>query len=115
MNGFMSFMEQKDYANNAKDCRTTTFISNSKRGYFYITVNDRRIIFLLSFLNLPIDAYMEWIAPFRYILDIPFRFTVGLMALYAAFGVGASLANFYQLNQLSAGLLSVLAFFTSIS
>lgn len=92
MNGFMSFMEQKIMPT-TQNCRTTTFISNSKRGYFYITVNDRRIIFVI-FLNLPIDAYMEWIAPFRHILDIPFRFTVGLMALYAAFGVGASLANF---------------------
>ncbi|MDQ7863818.1 hypothetical protein RCO48_30365 [Peribacillus frigoritolerans] len=61
-------------------------------------------------LNFPINGYDEWIAPYRAALDVPFRFTVGAMALYAAFGVGSALAGHYKLDQLSAGLLSVLAF-----
>lgn len=97
-----------------KNCRTTTFISNSKRGYFYITVNDRRIIFCYL-LNLPIDAYMEWIAPFRHILDIPFRFTVGLMALYAAFGVGASLRELLSAQSVKCRVIICTRLFTSIS
>lgn len=109
MNGFMSFMEQKIMPTTQKIAgqRHLLAIRNGVISTLPLTSSDR----FRYLLNLPIDAYMEWIAPFRHILDIPFRFTVGLMALYAAFGVGASLANFYQLNQLSAGLLSVLAFY----
>lgn len=109
MNGFMSFMEQKIMPTTQKIAgqRHLLAIRNGVISTLPLTIVGS---FFVIFLNLPIDAYMEWIAPFRHILDIPFRFTVGLMALYAAFGVGASLANFYQLNQLSAGLLSVLAF-----
>lgn len=66
--------------------------------------------FFVILLNFPIDGYDEWIAPYRAALDVPFRFTVGAMALYAAFGVGSALAGHYKLDQLSAGLLSVLAF-----
>lgn len=109
MNGFMSFMEQKIMPTTQKIAgqRHLLAIRNGVISTLPLTIVGS---FFVIFLNLPIDAYIEWIAPFRHILDIPFRFTVGLMALYAAFGVGASLANFYQLNQLSAGLLSVLAF-----
>lgn len=69
--------------------------------------------FFVIFLNLPFDGYEQFIEPYRATLDIPFRFTVGIMALYAAFGVGSSLAQSYKVDQLSAGLLSVLAFLIS--
>ncbi|STY45146.1 PTS system N,N'-diacetylchitobiose-specific EIIC component [Listeria grayi] len=62
------------------------------------------------FLNLPINGYEEWIAPIRPILDIPFRFTVGVMALYAAFSVGHFLGESYKVDPLSSGLLSTLGF-----
>ncbi|GLC87309.1 PTS sugar transporter subunit IIC [Lysinibacillus piscis] len=66
--------------------------------------------FFVILLNFPINGYDEFIADFRPVLDIPFRFTVGAMALYASFGVAYALAGHYKLDQLSAGLLSVLAF-----
>jgi cellobiose PTS system EIIC component len=66
--------------------------------------------FFVILLNFPITGYDEWIAPYRDILDIPFRFTVGAMALYASFGVAYALAGHYKMDQLSTGLLSVLAF-----
>lgn len=69
--------------------------------------------FFVIFLNLPFEGYDQWIEPYRATLDIPFRFTVGIMALYAAFGVGSFLAQSYKVDQLSAGMLSVLAFIIS--
>ncbi|GGE81033.1 PTS sugar transporter subunit IIC [Priestia taiwanensis] len=66
--------------------------------------------FFVIFLNMPIDGYNEWIAPYRAIIDIPFRFTFGILALYAAYGVGSCLAQSYGIDQLSAGFLSTLAF-----
>ncbi len=87
MNGFMSFMEQKIMPTTQKIAgqRHLLAIRNGVISTLPLTIVGS---FFVIFLNLPIDAYMEWIAPFRHILDIPFRFTVGLMALYAAFGVG---------------------------
>lgn len=66
--------------------------------------------FFCIFLNLPIDGYTEFIAPYTAILDIPFRFTVGILALYASYGIASSLARHYELNELNAGLLAVMAF-----
>jgi PTS system cellobiose-specific IIC component len=66
------------------------------------------------FLNLPIDGYEELIANIRPVLDIPFRFTVGVMALYAAFSVGHFLGNSYKVDPLSSGLLSTLGFLISV-
>lgn len=45
--------------------------------------------FFVILLNIPIKGYMDFIAPWRDILDVPFRFTVGLMSLYAAFTIGS--------------------------
>ncbi|WP_125580102.1 PTS sugar transporter subunit IIC [Lacticaseibacillus suibinensis] len=66
------------------------------------------------FLNLPIDGYDQMIAGFRPILDIPFRFTVGIMGLYAAFSVAHYLGSSYKLDPLSSGLLAVVGYLISV-
>lgn len=66
------------------------------------------------FLNLPIEGYEEMISSIRPTLDIPFRFTVGVMALYAAFSVGHFLGESYKVDPLSSGLLSTLGFLISV-
>lgn len=69
--------------------------------------------FFCIFLNLPIPGYSEWIAPYLNIIDVPFRFTVGIFALYAAYGIGASLASYYRLDEIGGGLLATVAFMVS--
>jgi PTS system cellobiose-specific IIC component len=59
--------------------------------------------------NLPIPGYTEWVAPYLNALDVPFRFTVGLMSLYAAFTIGSNLGNSYKLDKITSGFLSMLA------
>jgi len=69
--------------------------------------------FFCIFLNIPIDGYSDLIAPYVSIIDVPFRFTVGILALYAAYGIGASLARYYKLDTLTAGILATVAFLVS--
>ncbi|WP_270527026.1 PTS sugar transporter subunit IIC [Longibaculum muris] len=69
--------------------------------------------FFCILLNIPIDGYSEFIAPYLNIIDVPFRFTVGILALYAAYGIGASLARYYKLDQLGCGMLATVAFLVS--
>ncbi|NMA74992.1 MAG: PTS sugar transporter subunit IIC [Bacteroidales bacterium] len=69
--------------------------------------------FFTILLNIPIDSVAEKINEFRPILDIPFRFTFGLLALYSTFTIGATLAESYNLDTKTAGILSVLGFVIS--
>ena len=41
---------------------------------------------------------------------LPYRMTMYIMALYATFGIGASLAKSYNLDQVSGGILATIAF-----
>lgn len=66
--------------------------------------------FFVIFLNFPIPAVAEKLTPFLPILDIPYRFTVGILALYATFGIASSLAQSYKLDQLTAGIIAVMSF-----
>ncbi|APX71324.1 PTS transporter subunit EIIC [Companilactobacillus allii] len=63
--------------------------------------------------NIPIESVANFLAPYKEILDIPFRYTVGILALYATFGIASSLAESYKLDKLTNGMLAVLAFLVS--
>ena len=43
--------------------------------------------FFTIFLNFPIPSIAAIIEPYLPILDIPFRYTVGILARYATFGI----------------------------
>lgn len=58
----------------------------------------------------PIPALQAAVAPFVGKILLPFRLTVGLMALYASYGMGYSLAKSYKLDGISGGVLSLTAF-----
>lgn len=60
--------------------------------------------------NIPYQPYMDFIQPYLSVMDIPFRFTVGMLALYATFGIASSLAESYKLDHTSVAMLAVLAF-----
>ena len=66
--------------------------------------------FFTIFLNFPIPSVAAMIEPYLAILDIPFRYTVGILALYATFGIASQLAKSYKVDSLTAGILSVMAF-----
>ncbi|ACK88004.1 PTS system, cellobiose-specific IIC component [Bacillus cereus AH820] len=113
MNGFMSFMEQKIMPTTQKIAgqRHLLAIRNGVISTLPLTIVGS---FFVIFLNLPIDAYMEWIAPFRHILDIPFRFTVGLMALYAAFAGRRFAREFLSAQSIKCRVIICTRLFTSI-
>ncbi|MDR2832695.1 MAG: PTS transporter subunit EIIC [Streptococcaceae bacterium] len=64
--------------------------------------------FFTVIINLPIPGWADTVGPYMRAFDVPFRFTVGIMSLYAAFTIGASLAQEYKLEQKTAGFLSML-------
>lgn len=67
--------------------------------------------FFLIFNNLPFPGWPEFIAPFSATLVLPFRMTMGLMAIYATFVMGSDLAKSYKLDSVTGGILSLGAFF----
>lgn len=68
--------------------------------------------FIMVFANFPIPAVAEWLAPHIANLTIPFRITMGLMAIYASFAMGDSLDKSYDLDGVTGGVLSLAAFLT---
>lgn len=60
--------------------------------------------------NMPIPVIANFLAPYQSILDIPFRFTVGILSLYATFGIASALASSYKLDALTNGILATMAF-----
>ncbi|ADL07120.1 PTS sugar transporter subunit IIC [Thermosediminibacter oceani] len=66
--------------------------------------------FFLIVASPPIPALAEKIQPYASQILIPFRLSVGLMALYAAHGIGYSLAKSYNLDPVAGGLLALASF-----
>ncbi len=112
MNKLMKFIEEKigPFANAMGSQRHMRAVRNGIIATLPLTIVGS---FFVVFLNVPINGYAEIIAPFRNALDVPFRYTVGIMSLYAAFGIASSLAKSYKLDELSSGFLAVVAFLIS--
>lgn len=62
----------------------------------------------------PIPALAKLVEPHIGTILIAFRLTVGLMALYASYGIGHSLAKSYKLDAVSGGVLAMAAFVLTI-
>ncbi len=65
--------------------------------------------FFTILLNLPIPGYSLMVAPYLVALDVPFRFTVGLMSIYATFTIGSFLGGTYKLDRNTSGFLAMVA------
>ncbi|HFD0501389.1 TPA: PTS sugar transporter subunit IIC [Enterococcus faecium] len=67
--------------------------------------------FFMVFINLPFPGWNEFIAPYSATIVLPFRITMGLMAIYATFVMGSDLAKSYGLDSMTGGILSLGTFF----
>ena len=65
----------------------------------------------MVFINLPFPGWNEFIAPYSATIVLPFRITMGLMAIYATFVMGSDLAKSYGLDSVTGGILSLGTFF----
>ena len=92
MNGFVGFIEQKlmPVANKVGMQRHMVAIRKGIIATLPLTIVGS---FFTILLNFPIESVAAFIEPYREVLDIPFRYTVGLLALYATFGIAFSLAK----------------------
>ncbi|GAA0419206.1 MULTISPECIES: PTS cellobiose transporter subunit IIC [Virgibacillus] len=61
----------------------------------------------------PVKSWTEFMKPFTPTLSIPVNATFGLLGLIAVFAIAYHLARSYNLDGLSAGVLSVAAFFVA--
>lgn len=61
----------------------------------------------------PVEAWSEFMAPYAEALSIPVDATFGLIGLVAVFSIAYSLAKSYGIDELSAGVLSLSAFFVA--
>ncbi|WP_430611917.1 PTS sugar transporter subunit IIC [Enterococcus sp. DIV0876] len=109
MNGFVAFIEEKlmPVANKVGMQRHMVAIRKGIIATLPLTIVGS---FFTILLNFPIESVAALIEPYREVLDIPFRYTVGLLALYATFGIASSLAKSYQLDSLTAGILATMSF-----
>lgn len=109
MNGFVGFIEQKlmPVANKVGMQRHMVAIRKGIIATLQLTIVGS---FFTILLNFPIESVAAFIEPYREVLDIPFRYTVGLLALYATFGIASSLAKSYKLDSLTAGILATMSF-----
>ncbi|GAB7306401.1 MULTISPECIES: PTS sugar transporter subunit IIC [Enterococcus] len=109
MNGFLGFIEQKlmPVANKVGMQRHMVAIRKGIIATLPLTIVGS---FFTILLNFPIESVAAFIEPYREVLDIPFRYTVGLLALYATFGIASSLAKSYKLDSLTAGILATMSF-----
>ncbi len=109
MNGFVQWMEVKlmPIANKFGSQRHMTAIRKGLIATMPLTIVGS---FFTIFQNIPIEAYTKLIEPYQAILDIPSRYTMGLLALYATFGIASSLAKSYKLDSLTCGILALTAF-----
>lgn len=109
MNNFVNFLEAKilPAANKLGQQRHMTAIRKGIIATLPLTIVGS---FFTILSNMPIPAVANFLAPYQAILDIPFRFTVGILSLYATFGIASALAASYKMDTLSSGILGVLAF-----
>lgn len=109
MNGFVGFIEQKlmPVANKVGMQRHMVAIRKGIIATLPLTIVGS---FFTILLNFPIESVAAFIEPYREVIDIPFRYTVGLLALYATFGIASSLAKSYKLDSLTAGILATMSF-----
>ncbi|MGF2116537.1 PTS sugar transporter subunit IIC [Enterococcus casseliflavus] len=109
MKGFVEFIEQKlmPIANKVGMQRHMVAIRKGIIATLPLTIVGS---FFTILLNFPIESVAAVIEPYREVLDIPFRYTVGLLALYATYGIASSLAKSYKLDSLTAGILATMSF-----
>src|SRR5579859_8180506 len=83
-------------------------------------VRDAFIIFTLPLIiagsvflivaNPPIPALADLLKPYQNAILVPFNLSFGLMALFLAFGVAYSLAQYYRTEPVQPGILSMVIF-----
>lgn len=112
MNNFVNFLEMK-VAPVAGRISSQRHMSAIRKGI--IATLPLTIVgsFFTILLNIPIEAISNWMEPYKAVLDLPFRYTVGILSLYATFGIASALAKSYKLDSLTSGLMAVLAFLIS--
>lgn len=111
MKKFYSFFEEK----------VGPVVEKLARNHYLIGIRDGMIatvpftiigsVFIII-QQFPVQAWLDFIAPISDMLSIPNSMTMGKIAIIVAFSVGYCLAREFDVDTLTGGLLSTIAFFT---
>ncbi len=101
------FTKVVEIMGNIANNRYLTAIRNGMSVIIPVTIIGSIFIILL---NLPIDAWKEFIAPYADSLAIPMHFTMNFMSVYVCIGIASSLCDEYKIDKVSTSVLAVLAF-----
>lgn len=102
-----NFNKVVEVMGNIANNRYLTAVRNGMSVIIPVTIIGSVFIIML---NLPIDAWKEFIAPFAEQLKIPMVFTMDFMSVYVCIGIASSLCEDYKLDKVSTSVLAVLAF-----
>lgn len=103
----LNFNKAVQIMGNIANNRYLTAVRNGMSVIIPVTIIGSIFIILL---NLPIDAWKDFIAPYADKLTIPMDFTMNLMSIYVCIGIASSLSEDYKLDKVSTSVLAVLAF-----
>lgn len=67
-------------------------------------------VFLIIANPPPIPILQAWVAPYHDALTVPFQLSFGLMAIFLAFGVAYSLAQYRRTEAVQPGILAIVVF-----
>ncbi|MCO6531588.1 MAG: PTS sugar transporter subunit IIC [Lactobacillus panisapium] len=67
--------------------------------------------FFTILLNLPIDAWKNFIQPYAAMLSVPMYYSINLMAIYCVFSITSHLAKYYKIDPISTSVLAEMSFF----
>lgn len=114
----MTFIENKILPIAAK-IASNRYLNAIRDGFVFAMPFAIAGSFILLVLNLPFTdknnfLYMEWydnlMKAFKGDLVQPFYVSIGIMALFSAYGIGYSLSGHYNLNSVTGGFLSLYSF-----
>lgn len=109
MDKFMRFMENKVAPVFGK-VATNPYLKGIRDGMIAtvpFTIFGSIFIIISQFPN---DAWLELIAPYATMLNVPNAMTIGIIALIVAFSVGASVAKELKQDAITGGTLSLVGF-----
>lgn len=109
MKNFMKFMEEKVAPVFGK-LATNPYLKGVRDGMIAtvpFTIIGSIFIIISQFPN---KTWLEFVEPYKAMLNVPNAMTIGIIALIVAFSVGASLAKEFKLDAVTGGTMSLVGF-----
>ncbi len=115
MNKFMSWLEKSIEPKVSKIANQRHMLS-VRQGLIYSLPLTIVGSFFVLLLYLPVPGYEGFIEPYKHLIDIPYRYTVGMMSVLSVIAIAYCLTKNYDdihLNPMTAALISLSTYFVA--